>query len=97
MWLKIWTSNSNPIFIGKWYIEALLESRTLPHYLRLDKGTETTTMSTIHAYLRHKQGDLSDPTESILFGPSPSNQVCIQSDYTVVLNNENKTDTFLKL
>lgn len=97
MWLKIWTSNSNPIFIGKWYIEALLESRTLPHYLRLDKGTETTTMSTIHAYLRHKQGDLSDPTESILFGPSPSNQVCIQSDYTVVLNNENKTDTFFKL
>ena len=41
MWLKIWTSNSNRNFIGKWYIEAL---RT--HYLRLDKGTETTTMST---------------------------------------------------
>lgn len=29
-------------------------------------------------YLRSKQGDLEDPTDSILFGPSPSNQVCVQ-------------------
>ncbi len=75
MWLRIWNTNSNPVLVGKWYLEALLESWTLPQYLHLDKGTETTTMSTIHAYLREKQGDLQDPTESILFGPSPSNQV----------------------
>jgi hypothetical protein len=75
LWLKIWNTNSNPILVAKWYIEALLESHTIPHYLRLDKGTETTTMSTVHAYLRSKQGDLDDPTESIIFGPSPSNQV----------------------
>ena len=74
MWLKIWNTNSDPILIGKWYLEALLESHTLPHYLRLDKGTETTTTSTIHAYLRDKQGDIQDPSESILFEPSPSNQ-----------------------
>ena len=28
---------------------------------------------TIHAYLQSKQGDLEDPTNFILFGPSPSN------------------------
>ena len=78
LWLEIWTTNSNPVLVGKWYIQALLESRILPNYLRLDKGTETTTVCTIHAYLRSKQGDLEDPTDSILFGPSPSNQVCVQ-------------------
>lgn len=70
----MWIILTIPILTGKWYLEALLESHTLPHYLRLDKGTETTTMSIIHAYLRDKQGDLQDPSESILFGPSPSNQ-----------------------
>jgi hypothetical protein len=103
MWLKIWTSNSNPIFIGKWYIEALLESHTLPHYLRLDKGTETTTMSTtMHIFDTSKETLVTQQSlycldqikSSLLFA---SNQVCIQSDYPVVLNNENKTDTFFKL
>jgi hypothetical protein len=53
----------------------LLQTGILPNYIRLDKGTETTTMTTIHAYLRSQQGDLDDPTDSVLFGPSPSNQV----------------------
>ena len=75
IWLKVWNTNSNPIFIGKWYLQSLLESGILPNNIRIDKGTETTIMSTIHAYLRSKQGDLDDPTESVLFGPSPSNQV----------------------
>jgi hypothetical protein len=78
IWLKVWTTNSNPVFVGKWYLQSLLETGILPNYIRLDKGTETTTMSTIHAYLmsQQSQGDLDDPTDSILFGPSPSNQVC---------------------
>ncbi len=77
LWLKIWTTNSNPILVGKWYIQALFESGILPNYIRLDKGTETITMCTIHAFLRSKHEDLEDPTNSILFGPSPSNQVCV--------------------
>ena len=76
IWLKVWTTNSNPLFVGKWYLQSLLETGILPNYIRLDKGTETTTMSTIQVYLRSQQGDLEDPTDSILFGSSPSNQVC---------------------
>ena len=52
-----------------------METKLLPNHLRLDKGTETTVMSTMHSYLRSLQGDLEDPTDSIIFGPSPSNQV----------------------
>jgi hypothetical protein len=49
----------------------LLEICILPNYIRLDKGTETTTMSTIHAYLmsQQSQGDLDDPTDSIFLDP----------------------------
>lgn len=81
IWLKVWITNSNPLFIGKWYLESLLETGILPNYIRIDKGTETTTMSTIHAYLRSQEGDLENPTDSILFGPSPSNQVLLFSQF----------------
>ena len=76
IWLKVWTTNSEPLFVGKWYLQSLLETGILPNYIHLDKGTETTTMSTIQACLRSQQGNLEDPTDSILFSPSPSNQVC---------------------
>ena len=76
IWLKVWTTNSNPLFVGNWYLQSLLETGILPNHIRLDKGTETTSMSTIQAYLRSQQGNLEDPTNSILFGPSTSNQVC---------------------
>ena len=50
MWLKIWSTNSDPILIGKWYLEALLESHTLPH-LCLDKEYDTSVSeSMIHEY-----------------------------------------------
>ncbi len=75
IWLKIWNTNSNPLVIGKWSLESLMETKLLPNHLRMDKGTETTVMSTMHSYLRSQPGDLEDPTDSIIFGPSPSNQV----------------------
>ena len=74
LWLKIWVSNSNPQQIGRWYLEYLYETRVLPWYLRLDKGTETGTMATMHAYL-HQMLGTDDPSNTIIYGPSTSNQV----------------------
>ena len=42
---------------------------------KVDKGTETGTMSTIHAFLRRHDTDVTDPVDTILYGPSTSNQV----------------------
>ena len=39
----------------------LVETNILPRYLRLDKGTETGKMCTIHAYLVDKLGLFDDP------------------------------------
>jgi hypothetical protein len=74
MWLKVWVSNSDPNLIGKWYLENLYECRKMPSILRLDKGTETVVITTMHAFLRQHHGDM-DPKNTIIYGPSTSNQV----------------------
>ena len=74
LWLKIWVSNSNPQQIGRWYLEYLYEKRVLPWYLRLDKGTETDTVATMHACM-HQMLGTDDPSNTIIYGPSTSNQV----------------------
>ena len=43
--------------------------------IRVDKGTETGTMATIHAFLRRHHNDGVDPVDTVLYGPSTSNQV----------------------
>ena len=55
--------------------------------LRVDKGTETGVMATIHSFLRRHHGDM-DPHETVVYGPSTSNQACIETQ----LNN--KVDAF---
>ena len=78
LWLKIWVTNSDPERIGYWYLEYLYETRILPWYLRtylrIDKGTETGTMATMHAYLHQLLGT-TDPSNTVIHGPSTSNQV----------------------
>ena len=42
--------------------------------LRVDKGTETGVMATMHSFLRRHHGDM-DPHKTVVYGPSTSNQV----------------------
>ena len=46
--------------------------------IRVDKGTETVTMATMHAFLRSKHDDDMDPEDTVVYGPSTSsNQVSL--------------------
>ena len=75
LWLRIWTTNNEPKLIRRWYLEYLFENKIMSSYLRLDRGTETGVMSTIHAFL-HKNHDMDvEPTETVIYGPSTANQV----------------------
>lgn len=74
LWLRVWVTNSDPDVIGRFYLEHLYETRLISTFLRLDKGTETTVLCTMHAFLRRHHGDM-EPTDTILYGPSTSNQV----------------------
>ena len=48
--------------------------------LRVDRGTETGVMATLHSFLRRHHGDM-DPSDSVVYGPStekPGSLVTIQ-------------------
>lgn len=47
----------------------------LPQKIRVDKGTETGVMGTMHCFLRAKHGDMEDPSDSVVFGPSTQNKI----------------------
>lgn len=47
----------------------------LPDRIRVDRGTETGIMATIHSYLRALFGDVEDGTECVLYGPSTQNNI----------------------
>ena len=75
LWVKVWMANNDPNVIGRFYLEHLFNSRVMASIIRVDKGTETGVMATMHAYLRQQHGDDMDPIETVVYGPSTSNQV----------------------
>jgi hypothetical protein len=77
LWLKIWTSNSCPKRIGSRYLEHLHETCQIASMITVDKGTETGMMVTMHSYLRQSHGDMN-AEDTVLYGPSTSNQVLPQ-------------------
>ena len=79
LWIKVWVSNSDPELPAKWYLQYLKETRRVASMMRLDKGTETGIMATMHAFLRRNHGHM-DPTNTVLFGPSTSNQVSTKTE-----------------
>ena len=47
MWMHAWTTNSNPALPAFWYTRYLEETHVLAMSLRLDEGTQTTTIGSI--------------------------------------------------
>lgn len=47
----------------------------LPDRIRVDTGSETGVMATIHSFLRAQVGDVEDGTECVLYGPSTQNKI----------------------
>lgn len=47
----------------------------LPSRIRVDRGTETGVMCTIHSYLRAQHGDVENGNNCVLYGPSTENKI----------------------
>ncbi|XP_028412477.1 uncharacterized protein LOC114535309 [Dendronephthya gigantea] len=75
LFLKIWTSNSDPKLIGRWYWEHINNSKVVSKYLRVDKGTENGHMATIHAYLNQQREDVENVEDTVYFSPSTNNKI----------------------
>ena len=65
LWVKVWMTNNDPNVIGRFYLEHLFNTKVMASIIRVDKGTETGVMATMHAYLRqqHEDGGLSNTHE----------------------------------
>ena len=68
-------SNSDPLIIGKKYLAYLPKTQILPKTVRVDRGTETGKIASIHVFLRNKIGYLEDAMDSIVLGPSTTNKI----------------------
>ena len=68
-------TNSDPRMIGKKYLEYLCREKMMPSFLRIDKGTDTGKMATVHVYLINKFEVMDDPVEAVIYGPSTSNEI----------------------
>ncbi len=60
-----------PVF----FFNFLLPSTVISQHLRLDRGTETGIMATIHAYLRQTDEYVDDASNTVHYGPSTNNKV----------------------
>lgn len=58
----------------------------ISQHLRLDKGTETKDIATIHAFLRNKHGDTDTPEDTVHYGPSTSNKVIFKIQNVISYN-----------
>ena len=47
LFIRAWTSNNNPVYPERWYLDYLYEAKTFPDHIRIHKGSETTIMATI--------------------------------------------------
>ena len=52
----------------------------MPNYIRIDKGSETGTIVTMHCVLRRPHSDVEtdeEAAQTVIYGPSTSNQVVL--------------------
>ena len=75
LWLRVWVTNSDPQIIGRFYLDYLVEAKSIASHIRIDKGTETGTLATMHAFLRRNHDDGIQPEDTVIYGSSTSNQV----------------------
>ena len=69
LFLFFYFSNSEPDVIGKNYLNYLNESKLLPYFLRVDRGTESGKMCSSHAFLSDRLSSFEDLLDSTIYGP----------------------------
>lgn len=73
--LSVVHSNSDPLITGKLYLDLLYGTKFMPCMIRMDKGTETGPLATMHVYLLSQSDTFDDPMDAIIYGPSTSNKI----------------------
>ncbi|XP_062600142.1 uncharacterized protein LOC134261754 [Saccostrea cucullata] len=73
IWLEVYTSNNNPNLIASYYVNAVKCRQGCPKRLRLDRGTENSSIAQMEMFFRYEDDD-DDLTNCVIFGSSNHNQ-----------------------
>lgn len=73
LWLEVGSTNNNPKIVAKHYLDTILQLKTLPRIVRVDKGTENVCMRDAQIYLRTGDDEFAGEN-SFMEGKSVSNQ-----------------------
>ena len=79
-WIKVWVTNRIPELVARWYLEFHYETRVMPNYIHIAKGSETGTLATMHCFLLRQHSHVETDEEAVktvIYGPSTSNQVVL--------------------
>ena len=80
LWIKVWVTNRILELVARWYFEFIYETRVRLNNIRIDKGSETGTLATMHCFLRRQHSDVETDekaVKTVIYGPSTSNQVVL--------------------
>ena len=80
LWIKVWVTNRIPELVAQWHFEFLYETRVMPNYIRIDKGSETGTFATMYCFLRRQHSNVETDEEAVktvIYGPSTLNQIVL--------------------
>ena len=73
IWFEVSSSNKKPEIIGKFYLDAVIQLRSIPKKLKMDDGTEHAIIQLSHIFLRDSVGD-NNSVNSFSIVPSTHNQ-----------------------
>ena len=64
LWIKVWATNRIPELVAQWYFEFIYKTRVMLNYIRIDNGSETGTIATMHCFLRRRPSDVETDEEA---------------------------------
>ncbi len=70
-WLRMWTGNSDPNSIDRYYLDYLYEEQCIASKIRIDKGTKTGKLATMHAFIRRHHVIWTLLTQLYMVHPHP--------------------------
>ena len=80
LWIKVWVTHRIPELVAQWYFEFIYVTRVMPNFIRIDKGSETSTLTKMLYFLRRQQSDVETDEEAVktvIYDPSTSNQIVL--------------------
>ena len=74
MWLEVASTNNDPRFVAKYFLDTIRQIKGAPSIVRADYGTENVKVAGIQRFLRRDGTDSFAGINSFMYGKSVSNQ-----------------------